>query len=52
MSKTRLLILGAGGHGRSVAEAAKLSSHFEVVGFWMIRYLSVIPLWTYPCWVP
>ncbi len=33
MSKTRLLIVGAGGDGRSVAEAAKLSSHFEVVGF-------------------
>lgn len=33
MSKTRLLIVGAGGHGRSVAEAAKLSSHFDVVGF-------------------
>jgi sugar O-acyltransferase (sialic acid O-acetyltransferase NeuD family) len=33
MAKTRLLIVGAGGHGRSVAEAAELSGQFEVVGF-------------------
>lgn len=33
MNKTRLLIVGAGGHGRSVAEAAELTSVFEVVGF-------------------
>ena len=33
MSKTRLLIIGAGGHGVSVAEAAELSEAFEVVGF-------------------
>jgi sugar O-acyltransferase (sialic acid O-acetyltransferase NeuD family) len=33
MAKPKLLIIGAGGHGQSVAEAAELSSHFEVVGF-------------------
>jgi hypothetical protein len=33
MAKTRLLVLGAGGHGHSVAEAADLSGQFEVVGF-------------------
>lgn len=33
MIKTRLLVLGAGGHGRSVAESAELSGQFEVVGF-------------------
>lgn len=33
MAKTTLLVLGAGGHGRSVAEAASLSGLFEVVGF-------------------
>lgn len=33
MVKTLLLVLGAGGHGRSVAEAAELSGQFEVVGF-------------------
>lgn len=31
--KKKLLVLGAGGHGRSVAEAAQLSGLFEVVGF-------------------
>ena len=33
MSKIRLLVVGAGGHGRSVAEAAELSGQFEVVCF-------------------
>lgn len=34
MSATkRLLIIGAGGHGISVAEAAKLSGMYEVIGF-------------------
>lgn len=33
MAKTRLLVVGAGGHGRSVAEAADLSGQFTVVGF-------------------
>jgi sugar O-acyltransferase (sialic acid O-acetyltransferase NeuD family) len=33
MAKTRLLVVGAGGHGRAVAEAAELSGQFEVVGF-------------------
>lgn len=33
MAKTRLLVVGAGGHGCSVAEAAKLSNQFDVVGF-------------------
>lgn len=33
MSKIRLLVVGAGGHGRSVAEAADLSGLFEVIGF-------------------
>lgn len=33
MYPTRLLIVGAGGHGRSVAEAAELSGRFELVGF-------------------
>ena len=33
MSKTRLLIIGAGGHGASLAEAAELLGTFEVVGF-------------------
>lgn len=33
MAKTRLLVVGAGGHGRSVAEAALLSGRFEVIAF-------------------
>ena len=33
MAKTRLLVVGAGGHGRSLAEAAALSGQLEVVGF-------------------
>jgi len=32
-AKTKLLVIGAGGHGQSVAEAAELSNQFEVVGF-------------------
>jgi sugar O-acyltransferase (sialic acid O-acetyltransferase NeuD family) len=33
MAKSLLLVVGAGGHGCSVAEAAELSGQFEVVGF-------------------
>jgi len=33
MAKIRLLVVGAGGHGRSVAEAAELSGQFDLVGF-------------------
>jgi sugar O-acyltransferase (sialic acid O-acetyltransferase NeuD family) len=33
VAKPRLLIVGAGGHGRSVAEAVLMSGIFELVGF-------------------
>jgi sugar O-acyltransferase (sialic acid O-acetyltransferase NeuD family) len=33
IKKIRLLVVGAGGHGKSVAEAAELSDQFMVVGF-------------------
>lgn len=33
MAKFRLLVVGAGGHVRSLAEAAELSGQFDVVGF-------------------
>jgi hypothetical protein len=33
MAKTGLLVVGAGGHGRSVADAAELSGQFTMVGF-------------------
>ena len=45
MSKIRLLVVGAGGHGCSLVEAAKLSGQFEVVDYWMIRYLLETALW-------
>ena len=58
MAKSRLLVVGAGGHGRSVAEAAKLSSgYFKVVGFLddsvpageTVLDVSVRSLW--PAWL-
>jgi sugar O-acyltransferase (sialic acid O-acetyltransferase NeuD family) len=33
MNKARLLVVSAGGHGRSVAGVAEMSGQFEVVGF-------------------
>lgn len=33
MGKVKLLVVGAGGHGRSVAEAAELGDGFEIIGF-------------------
>ena len=33
VEKPRLLVVGAGGHGRSVAEAVLMSGDFEMVGF-------------------
>ncbi len=33
MAKTKLLIIGAGGHGTAMAKAAELLGAFEVVGF-------------------
>ena len=33
MGKIRLLVVGGGGYGRQVAEAAELSGMFEVAGF-------------------
>ena len=33
MVKTKLLVIGAGGHGQSIAEAAELTGQFEVVDF-------------------
>lgn len=33
VNKPRLLVVGAGGHGRSVAEAVLMSGDFELVGF-------------------
>jgi len=33
MNKIKLLVIGAGGHGRSVAEAALLSGEYQLAGF-------------------
>ena len=33
MAKPKLLFIGAGGHGQSVADAAELNDQFEVLGF-------------------
>ena len=33
MTRSRLLIVGAGGHGRSVAEAVLAAGEFELAGF-------------------
>ena len=50
MGQIRLLVLGAGGHGRSVAEAALLSGLFTVVGVWTMLYGLVKGRWAYLCW--
>ena len=42
MCKTRLLIVGAGGHGQSVAETAELSGLFEVAGFLSTFYIDAL----------
>ena len=43
--KIRLLVVGAGGHGRSVVEAAELSGQFEVVGLLDDSLPLVTVLW-------
>ncbi|MDI9332840.1 MAG: hypothetical protein QM533_00535 [Cytophagales bacterium] len=52
MDKTRWLVVGAGGHGRSVAEAAELSGQFEVVGFLDDSQPAVEPVLGYGVKVP
>lgn len=46
--KKRLLIVGAGGHGRSVAEAATASGVFDVVGFLDDSSPSLDRVWYLP----
>lgn len=47
--KTReLMIVGAGGYGRSVAEAATASGAFTVVGFADDRWPDLEPIWGLP----
>lgn len=46
----RLLIVGAGGHGRSVAEAALVSGAFESLGFADDAADAVNDVWGHPVW--
>lgn len=46
----RLLIVGAGGHGRSVAEAALASGDFDTLGFADDAADNVPQVWGYPVW--
>lgn len=48
MAKRRLLIVGAGGHGRSVAEAAMAIGIYEVAGFVDDAADGVAPILTFP----
>ena len=45
-----LLIVGAGGHGRSVAEAALAAGNFDTIGFVDDAAEKVQQVWDYPVW--
>lgn len=45
-----LLIVGAGGHGRSVAEAALATGNFDTLGFVDDAAQTVTQVWDYPVW--
>ena len=45
-----LLIVGAGGHGRSVAEAALAAGNFDTFGFIDDAAEKVKQVWDYPVW--
>lgn len=44
----QLLIIGAGGHGRSVAEAIQLNGEFEIAGFLDDSWPTNTKVWSYP----
>lgn len=48
MSTRTLVVMGAGGYGRSVAEAAAASSAYDVVGFLDDRWPDLEPIWGLP----
>jgi len=48
MKARELLVIGAGGFGRSVAEAAAASGAFAVVGFADDRWPDLEPIWGLP----
>ena len=45
---TRLLVIGAGGYGRAVAEAAMAMGGHTVVGFVDDRWPDLVPIWDLP----
>ena len=45
---TRLLVIGAGGYGRAVAEAAMAMDTHTVVGFVDDRWPDLMPIWNLP----
>ncbi len=49
ISKPRLLIVGAGGHGRSVAEAVLMSGDYDLIGFLGDgMFANVAEMWGFP----
>lgn len=44
----RILIVGAGGHGRSIAEAIELASAYEVAGFADDAWPGLQAVWEFP----
>lgn len=49
LRKPRLLIVGAGGHGRSVAEAVLMAGQFELIGFlYDGAFAQGVDVWGYP----
>lgn len=44
----RLIVVGAGGHGRSVAEAVLASSQFELTGFLDDSFPGLAKVWDFP----
>jgi len=48
----KLLIVGTGGHGRSVAEAILLTDRFKIAGFLDDDYRIKTQVWEYPVFGP
>lgn len=46
--KQQILIVGAGGHGRSVAESVQAGGVYEVAGFLDDAYPNTTSVWEYP----
>lgn len=44
----RLVVIGAGGHGRSVAEAAAASGEYTITGFLDDAHLELTQVWSIP----